>query len=176
MKNKTITPSPLIISIFAFVFSLMFLFILIISINYYNSSKTSYDDLIYKEFTVDKISEDEDPEMGSTWYIEVLEQSKILKINNLFDKANVRNGLNSLSKGEKIYCYLLEDSTIYNVVEIKTDVTMILSLKEYNMIYYYNGLIGIIVMPIMFILCSFCGVKYLVVYFKNKEAKKKLNF
>ena len=114
--------------------------------------------------------------MGSTWYIEVLEESKILKINNLFDKANVRNGLNSLSKGEKIYCYLLEDSTIYNVVEIRTDVTMILSLKEYNKIYYSNGLIGIIVMPIMFVLCSFCGVKYLIAYFKNKEAKKKLNF
>lgn len=36
--------------------------------------------------------------MGSTWYIEVLEESKILKINNLFDKANVRNGLNSLEE------------------------------------------------------------------------------
>lgn len=75
MKDKTITPSSLIISVFAFAFSLMFLFILIISINYYNSSKTSYDDLIYKEFTVEKISEDEDPEMGSIWYIEVLEES-----------------------------------------------------------------------------------------------------
>ena len=175
MKDKSITPSSLIISIFAFVFSLMFLFILIVSIVYYNSSKTQYDDLIYKEFTVEKINEDKDPEMGSTWYIEVLEESKILKINNLFDKANVRNGLNSLSKGEKIYCYLIEDTTIYNVVEIRTDNTTILSLKQYNNIYYYNGLIGIVVMPIMFTICFICGVKYLIVYFKNKEANNKLN-
>ena len=168
MKEKNIAQKPLIISIFFFVCSFMFLIFFIVTVGYYNLSKTSYDDLIYKEYTVEKITEDEDPEMGSTYYITVLEDEKVLKINNLFDKANVRNGLNTLSNGTKIYCYLIDDNSIYNVVEIKTPTTIILSLDEYNKIYYLNGLIGIIIMPFIFMICCVGGVSYLIVYFKKR--------
>ena len=74
-----------------------------------------------------------------------------------------------LSNGTKIYCYLIDADSIYNVVEIKTPTTIILSLDEYNKIYYLNGLIGIIIMPFIFMICCVGGVSHLIVYLKKDK-------
>ena len=67
----------MLISVLFFAFSLMFVFLFIISINYYNASKTTYNDLMYGEFTVESIREIVDPDMGNIYYIDVAEEEKI---------------------------------------------------------------------------------------------------
>ncbi len=159
----------LLISIIYFVSALMPIFIFGTSIRDYNYSKTEYKDLIYKEFTVKDIEEDRDGEMGNTYYISIYEEEKRIKINNLLTTSDVNRGLKTLYKGTKIQCYLIDDSTIYNVVEIKKGQNYILSLERYNEIYKKNGIMGMISMPILFIVCVVFGSKSLVMYFKEKK-------
>lgn len=101
-KTKQIQ-SPLLISIALLLSSLTFLIIFIMSISDYNKSKTSYSDLTYKEFTVDEVIERYDPEMGYSYYICVCETEKRIIVNNLIAKPLVREGLDSLEKGDKIF-------------------------------------------------------------------------
>ena len=81
---KEDTKHQLLISILFFAFSLAFIFLFIISINDYNASKTTYDDLMYGEFTVKSIREVTDPDMGNMYYIDVL-IGEILNQLTLFD-------------------------------------------------------------------------------------------
>ena len=159
----------LLVSIFSFVFALIPIFIFCSSIRDYNFSKIEYQDLIYKEFTVENIEIDLDAEMGDTYYISICEEEKIIKINNLLTKSDVNKKLQSLYKGAKIQCFLIEDSTIYNAVEIKNGQNYILSLERYSEIYRNNGIGGMIIMPILFIVCIFFGTKGLVMYCKEKN-------
>ena len=71
----------LLVSIFSFVFALIPIFIFCSSIRDYNFSKIEYQDLIYKEFTVENIEIDLDAEMGDTYYISICEEEKRIKIN-----------------------------------------------------------------------------------------------
>lgn len=65
--------------------------------------------------------------------------------------------MDSLKKGDKIYCYLIETASKYECVEIKSD-EMILSLDKYNQIYSKQGLIGIVL----------CQSSFLFVLYFNK--------
>ena len=127
----------------------------------------SYSDLTYKEFTVDEVIRRYDPEMGYSYYISICETEKRIFVNNLLAKQSVREGLDSLEKGDKIFCYLIEDSSNYDAVEIKDDET-ILPLEEYNDIYRNNSLFGLIVMPIGFILFIAFSIKYLFIYINKR--------
>ena len=57
-------------------FAIMFIFIFFVSLQYLNNSKTTYDDVIYKEFTVEHIRKQDDPEMGVTYTITIREDDK----------------------------------------------------------------------------------------------------
>ncbi len=161
-KTKQIN-SPLLISIVLLLSSLIFLIFSIVSIGDYNKSKTSYSNLTYKEFTVDEVIKREDPELGFSYSIRVCETEKNIIVNNLLAKRSVREGLDSLEKGDKLFCYLIEDSMNYDAVEIKDDDT-ILSLEEYNNIYRQNSLLGIAIMPLGFILFLAFSIKYLLIH------------
>ena len=105
--------------------------------------------------------------MGYSYYISICETEKRIFVNNLLAKQSVREGLDSLEKGDKIFCYLIEDSSNYDAVEIKDDET-ILPLEEYNDIYRNNSLFGLIVMPIGFILFIAFSIKYLFIYINKR--------
>ena len=94
--NKTMR-QPLLISIMFFIFSLIFVLIFTKSFDYYKTSNISYNELIYKEFTVENIRETTDPEMGNTYYISVVEENKKIKVNNLLTNKDVINGILSLN-------------------------------------------------------------------------------
>lgn len=164
MNKKT-----LLISIMFLVFSLIFVFIFSISINDYNSSNITYDDLIYKEFTVENIREITDPEMGNIYYISVVEDDKQIKVNNLLTNKDAINGILSLNAGDKIYCYLLEDSSCYEVIELKTSTRTILSFDEYKEIYKHHGTLGLIISPIGFILMLGLSIWSFVLYSREKK-------
>ena len=69
----------IIFSSMFFIFAIMFLVIFIISINYYNNSNVSYEDLEYREFTIAKMEKIDDPEMGISYTISVCETDKKIK-------------------------------------------------------------------------------------------------
>ena len=149
---------PLLTSILFFSFSLMFIFWFIGSINYLNASKTTYEDLIYGEFTVEGIREITDAE-NSMYYIDVIEDEKNIKVNNLLTDKKVSDGILSLKSGDMIYCYFISNSSYYEIVELKTDNITILSLDDYNEIYNRQGTLGIVISPIAFVIMFGIAVK-----------------
>ena len=166
--NKTIR-QPLLISIMFFLFSLIFVLIFTISFNDYKTSNISYEDLTYKEFTVEHIRETTDPEMGNTYYISVVEENKQINVNNLLTNKEVINGILSLNAGDKIYCYLIEDSSYYEVAELKTSTATIFSLDEYKEIYNHQGVLGLIISPIGFTSMLGFSIWGFVLYMKEKK-------
>ena len=151
----------MLISVLFFTFSLMFVFLFIISINYYNVSKTTYNDLMYGEFTVESIREIVDPDMGNIYYIDVAEEEKNIKVNNILANKKIRDGVLSLKSGDMIRCYFISNSSYYEIVELKAENRTILSLDDYNKIYNRQGTIGIIISPILFVIMFGIAVKAL---------------
>ena len=149
----------------------MFIYLFFISLQYLNNSKTKYEDLIYKEFTIEHISKQDDPEMGNTYTITILEDDKRIFVNNLLTERDIRVRLDSLKEGDKIYCYLIETTSRYECVELKTDI-MILSLDQYNQIYSEQGILGLINTPICFLICFVLSIKFFHEYHSERKANK----
>ncbi|MBQ7914789.1 MAG: hypothetical protein IJ322_04665 [Clostridia bacterium] len=152
-------------------FAIMLIYIFFIALQDLNNSKTKYEDLIYKEFTIEHISKQYDPEMGYKYTITILEDDKNIFVNNLLTKRDIRVGLDSLKEGDKIYCYLIETTSRYECVELKSDI-MILSLDQYNQIYYKEGILGLIITPIAFLICFVFSIKFFHTYHSEKKANK----
>ena len=152
-------------------FAIMFICIFFVSLQYLNNSKTKYEDLIYKEFTIEHISKQDDPEMGNTYTITILEDDKRIFVNNLLTERDIRVGLDSLKEGDKIYCYLIETTSRYECVELKSDI-MILSLDQYNQTYSKQGILGLIIMPIGFLICFVFSIKFFHAYHSERKANK----
>ena len=166
-QSKTLLISCIIFSLFA----VMFLFLFFDSLHDLNKRKTKYEDLIYKEFTVESINKQDDPEMGATYSIVIYEDDKIIFVNNLLTKYNVRVGLESLKEGDKIYCYLIETQSRYECVELKSD-KMILSLDQYNQMYSKQGMLGLIIMPIGFLVCFAFSFGFFRAYLSSRKESK----
>ena len=143
-----------------------------VSIQYINKVKSTYEDYIYKEFTVDHIDVDYDSEMGYTYTITVSEEYKKIIVNNLLTKIDVRDKLDSLKEGDKIYCYLTETTSRYEAAEIKSDEMVVLSLSRYEEIYSRDGLIGVVMMPIVFLICIVGSIGCLIVGIIERKNEK----
>ncbi len=163
--------SPLVFFFIFLAFSIMFVALLFISVDYHGKSKTTYEELIYMELTVEEVRKSRDPDLGDTYWIDVSENDKPIEINNLLVKPDVRDGLEDLKSGDRIYCYLAEDSSCLDAVEIKGD-KIILSLDQYKEIYRKNSLLGFIVSPITITLTAGLAVKCLVEHIKKKKESK----
>ena len=140
----------LVLPIACCIFSLLFVFMFFVSLNDYQKSKTTYQDLIYKEFTVESVREKTYSDADIVFYIDVVEEEKNIKINNVLTHKNVNAGTRSLQKGDKIYCYLIEKSSNYEIVELKKEDSTILSLDQYNEIYKRESILGFLISPIGF--------------------------
>ena len=151
--------------------AIMFIYLFVVSLQYLNNSKTTYDDVIYKEFTVEHIRKRDDPEMGVTYTITIREDDKKIFVNNLLTKQDVRVGLDSLKEGDKIYCYLFETASRYECVELKSN-RMILSLDRYNQIYSKQGNLGLIIMPIGILICIVFSIKFLHTYLSERKRRE----
>lgn len=162
----------LFLSLFFTICSIMPIYLFHVSIQDINKVKYTYEDYIYKEFTVDHIDVDCDSEMGYTYTITVSEEYKKIIVNNLLTKIDVRDKLDSLKEGDKIYCYLTETTSRYEAAEIKSDEMVVLSLARYEEIYSRNGLIGVVMMPIVFLICIVCSIGGLIVGIVERKNEK----
>ncbi len=166
---------PPIIFFFVFLtFAVIFISILAVMLNYHKMTQISYDDLSYKEFTIEEINR-EDSFFGASYNIVVSETDKTIKINNLFTQPYLVERFLSLEKGDIIYCHLIEKTSCYDIVEIKSD-DIILSLEEYKEIYANNSRLGLIISPIASVVCIAFSIKSLLEHFqKRKKIHKTYN-
>ena len=140
------------------------------SIKQYNESNNlTYNDLLYMECTVESVRESGNQEDGYQVYISIKEEKKNVRVNSLLTKHNVLEDLRELKNGDKIYCYVKEEKSFYEVVEIKED-NMILSLEQYKQIMKEQGITGLIIFPIVF--CLSTGFGIYSIYRVYKENKK----
>ena len=109
--------------------------------------------------------------MGDTYTITILEDDKKIFVNNLLTERDIRIGLDSLKEGDKIYCYLIETTSRYECVELKSNI-MILSLDQYNQIYSKQGIHGLVIMPIVFLICFVYSIKFFHAYHSERKANK----
>ena len=73
-----------------------------------------------------------------------------------------------MEKGDTIYCYLIENESYYDIVEIRSD-EVILSLEEYREIYENNSTFGLVFCPIVMVVCIAFSIKSLVEYLRKKN-------
>lgn len=159
---------PRIVFTFLFLaFALIFIYFFSVMLNYNEMTKISYDDLVYKEFTVEEVNR-EDSFFGDSYSIVVSETDKEIRVSNLFAKPYLEERYLSLEKGDTIYCYLIDNTSYYDIVEIKGD-DVILSLEEYKEIYTNNSRFGLIFCPVVIVFCVFFSIKSLIEYLQKQE-------
>ena len=150
-------------------FSIIISSLFVGSIKQYNESNNlTYNDLLYMECTVESVRESGNQEDGYQVYISIKEEKKDVRVNSLLTKHNVLEDLRELKNGDKIYCYVKEEKSYYEVVEIKED-NMILSLEQYKQIMHKQSISGFIIFPIVFCLSTGIGVCSIIAVFKNKK-------
>ena len=150
-------------------FSIIILGLFVGSIIRYNESNDlKYNDLVYMECTVENVRESGNIEDGYQFYISIVEDEKVIRVNNLLTKNSVIAELRKLQNGDHIYCYVKEGSSYYEVVEIKED-NMILSLEQYKQIMNKQGISGLIIFPIVLCLSTGIGVCSIIAAFKNRK-------
>ncbi len=150
-------------------FSIIISSLFVGSIKQYNESNNlTYNDLLYMECTVESVRESGNQEDGYQVYISIKEEKKDVRVNSLLTKHNVLEDLRELKNGDKIYCYVKEEKSYYEVVEIKED-NMILSLEQYKQIMKEQGITGLIIFPIVFCLSTGIGVCSIIAVFKNEK-------
>lgn len=162
----------LFLSLFLTIFSIMPIYLFYDSIQNINKVKLTYENYIYKEFTIDHIDVDHDSDNGYTYTITVCEEEKKIIVNSLLTKIDVRDKLDSLKEGDKIYCYLIETTSRYEAAEIKSDEMVVLSLARYEEIYSRDGLIGVVMMPIVFLICIVGSIGCLIVGIVERKNEK----
>ena len=143
-----------------FVFLIICSFVFIIGIIYgiadFNRSITTYDELEYREYIFVSYKIDYNSEGGDKFYITVEGQDKTLCVGELLTPHKY-DYFDALKAGDKIYCYVYEDSGTIQVAEIKAD-KMIISLDEYNDSHKKNGIGLIIVMSILSVTCAVSAI------------------
>lgn len=145
-----------IIAIFLILCSIACVFGIINGIADFNKSKTTYDDLEYREYVFVSYDIDRDSEVGDTFYISVEEQDKTLYVSNALTSQK-RDDFDALKPGDKLFCYVEPDGAKNRVVEIKSD-NMIISLEEYQNIHKRNGIGFIVIMSVLSVSAVVCAI------------------
>ena len=162
-----------ILFVFLIICSFAFIIGIIYGIADFNRSETTYDELEYREYIFVSYKIDYNSEGGDKFYITVEGQDKTLCVGELLTPHKY-DYFDALKAGDKIYCYVYEDSGTIQVAEIKAD-KMIISLDEYNDSHKKNGIGLIIVMSILSVTCAVCAIiiKNKMCLFKKRNSFEK---
>ncbi|MDE6660988.1 MAG: hypothetical protein K2J93_04150, partial [Anaeroplasmataceae bacterium] len=104
-------------------------------------------------------------------YIYVKEEEKPLTIVDTVRDAYQMKDFDAIRYEDIIYCYVTAHKALdasYDVIEIKANENVILSLKEYNQEISENGLAGIIVFSIGILACLGMSIYFFVLYKKDE--------
>lgn len=136
----------------------LFTFMFLNSFYFYNEFDLDYGDLTYEELTFDRFEKKRSGK--SSWRYEIYfdEYDKPFEISTITNKKLDKKALEGLMNGEIIKVYYCDTSNRnydYEICEFSSDSTVLLSLADYVETNQDNQIAGMIVCPILMLMCAF---------------------
>ena len=155
-----------ILIIMMIVFSVAFLIGAMMGVGDFQTSQLTYEDLSYREYTFSEFYFVDSADPPYEIRVRVEEESVPVYISELVaDKAI--DGVRDLQVGDRLYCYVHEDASGIEIIELKALETII-SLDAYNKAYRGNGIGLMIVMSILSLACAAYAMKLFLDERRNK--------
>lgn len=135
----------------------LFTFMFCNSFYFYSEFDLDYSDLTYEELTFNRV---EKKRGYRTWRYEMYfdEYDKPFEISTITNKKLDKKALEDLMNGEIIKVYYCDTSNRnydYEICEFSSDSTVLLSLTDYVESNQDNQIAGMIVCPILMLMCAF---------------------
>ncbi len=126
-----------------------------VPISSYNKSCISYDDCVYKKYTVVKVEE----RKGKVRFfqIQVREEENGIRFEQTLNRTITKSDIMDLKENDVIYVYLND----LHPVEIKTEDSDIFSLEDYKEAFRKNSVAGFIFVPVIVVLLFASGIIFL---------------
>ena len=136
----------------------LFAFMFCNSFYFYSEFDLEYSDLTYEELTFDRFEKKRSGK--SSWRYEIYfdEYDKPFEISTITNKKLDKKSLEGLMNGEIIKVYYCDTSNRnydYEICEFSSDSTVLLSLADYVETNQDNQIAGMIVCPILMLMCAF---------------------
>ena len=136
----------------------LFTFMFCNSFYFYSEFDLDYSDLTYKELTFDRFEKKRSGK--SSWRYEVYfnEYDKPFEISTITNRKLDKEALKSLKEGEIIKVQYRDASNRnydYVICEFSSDSTVLLSLADYVKTNQDNQIAGMVVCPILMLMCAF---------------------
>lgn len=177
MKNKL---APILTIVILILLITLFSLGFVNCIKYYEEFDVEYEELLHDEFTFKKYEKINRGKSGQIYEIYFEEYSKPFEVSNITQIHLNKNGLNKLMAGEIVEVYYLQNHSgnyTYEILEMSTGSTILLSLDDYITVNQNNQIVGMIICPILGIIALFLFVIYIRhLISRNDEYKKTRNF
>lgn len=149
----------------------MFLFSFFNCISLYSEFDIEYSELIYEELTFRKYETTNGYKSDKKYVVYFEEYEKPFEISTISDEKLDKTSLASLIKGESIKVFYKENSSKkydYEICEFSHDDVVLLSLSDYVETNQENQLVGMVVCPILVIMCLFLDCLFIYPYIKKR--------
>lgn len=146
----------------------VFTILTVVSLYRYNEKPLTYSDVVYKEFTFESFETRNTGKSAYYHHIYVKEEEYPLIIDSITSSYDIRQKLYDINEGDIISCYVLINSD--TIVEMKSR-ELIFTLDFYNKTRKHDGLIGLIIMPIL----TTASIIFTLVFSKKYKKLKNAN-
>ena len=136
----------------------LFTFMFLNSFYFYNEFDLDYGDLTCEELTFDRFEKKRAYKSSIRYEIYFNEYDKPFEISTITNKKLDKKALEGLMNGEIIKVYYCDTSNRnydYEICEFSSDSTVLLSLTDYVESNQDNQIAGMIVCPILMLMCAF---------------------
>jgi len=132
--------------------AVLFAFFFVNCIMCYFEFDVEYEELKYAELTFSRFEKLNRYRGGSIYEIYFKEYAKPFEVSNITQGRLDKKALETVKEDDKIKIYYIENSSKnyeYEICEMKTDSSVLLSLEDYREVNQNNQTIGMILCPIM---------------------------
>lgn len=162
----------LLSTILTLLFSIAFGLLMIVITNQHKDAGKGYDFYSIRTYTYVSSKKVKRYKSGSIYEINVTEEDKPLIVYNIAAPAVDNKLLSSLNEGDAITVYINTEKQMdeysYEVVEIKSEGNIILSLSDHQKREKNNALAGYVVIPILSLMMLGVSIYFLVKFIKEK--------
>ncbi|MBE5887596.1 MAG: hypothetical protein E7283_02030 [Lachnospiraceae bacterium] len=150
----------------------LFIFCFFNCIKSYPEFEVEYSELHYEELTFEKYDEKPAGKSGYSYEIYFREYEEPFRVNNITQKKMDKNALKALQTNTVIKVYFRPSTNkkyTYDICEMKSDMSVLLSLADYIETNQRNQIVGMICLPILIVFC----VVLIVVFTRLQELARK---
>ena len=136
----------------------LFTFLFCNSFYFYSEFDIDYSDLTYEELTFDRFEKKRSGKSSTRYEVYFNEYDKPFEISTITNRKLDKEALKSLKEGKIIKVYYCDSSNRnydYEICEFGSDSTVLLSLTDYVESNQDNQIAGMIVCPILMLMCAF---------------------